>query len=241
MGWWTKVAQHWAVSAVLVVAPAALFGCSSSSTPTPVSDSGPPDSGDSGPPLTTCATPTFKPAGGTFTSATKVTIATKTAGATIFYTTDGTNPTSSSTVFDTSLEVSTSETVRAACTAPGFSLSKVAAETFTIKTTTTTCAKPTAKPPGGAYTSPQSVALATTTADATIYFTTDGTNPTTASTVYADPIAVSASETIRSLCTSATAAASPVDVEAYTCRGLYHHDPCGHGRCAGSVSSRGYQ
>src|SRR5580693_1780248 len=143
MGWWTKVAQRWAVSAVLVVAPAALFGCGSSSTGTSPEGGTHTDAGEAGPPLTPCATPTFKPGGATFTSATKVVISTKTPGATIFYTTDGTNPTSSSTVFDTSLDVPTSERVRAACTARGFSTSTVAAETYTIKPTPATCAKPT--------------------------------------------------------------------------------------------------
>ena len=41
-----------------------------------------------------CATPTFNPAAGTFTTSTSVTISTSTGGATIRYTTNGTTPSS---------------------------------------------------------------------------------------------------------------------------------------------------
>ena len=40
-----------------------------------------------------CATPTFTPAAGTYSSAQSVTISTTTGGATIRYTTDGSTPT----------------------------------------------------------------------------------------------------------------------------------------------------
>ena len=41
-----------------------------------------------------CATPTFNPAAGTYTTSTSVTITTTTGGATIRYTTNGTTPSS---------------------------------------------------------------------------------------------------------------------------------------------------
>src|ERR1041384_5821104 len=47
----------------------------------------------------TVATPTFSPAGGTFTSAQSVTISTTTAGASIHFTVDGSTPTASSPTF----------------------------------------------------------------------------------------------------------------------------------------------
>lgn len=57
------------------------------------------------------ATPTFNPNGGTYTSAQNVTISCATAGATIRYTTNGNDPTNTSTVYSSPINVSGSTTV----------------------------------------------------------------------------------------------------------------------------------
>jgi len=49
---------------------------------------------------------------------------------------------------------------------------------------------PTCTPPGGVFSSPQSVTLSDATANATIYYTLDHTNPNPASQVYSTPISV---------------------------------------------------
>lgn len=79
------------------------------------------------------ATPTFSPAAGTYTSAQKVTISDTTPGATIYYTTDGTTPTTASTQFTGPIVVNSIETIKAIATATGFSESAVATATYTIK------------------------------------------------------------------------------------------------------------
>jgi gliding motility-associated-like protein len=58
-------------------------------------------------------------------------------------------------------------------------------------------ATPTASVAAGFYTGTQSVTLATTDASATIYYTLDGTTPTTASTVYAGPISIATTQVLR--------------------------------------------
>ena len=64
---------------------------------------------------------------------------------------------------------------------------------------TTTCATPTFSPAAGVYTSAQNVTISTTTEDATIYYTEDGSTPTASSTPYTGAIAVSATTTIKAI------------------------------------------
>lgn len=75
---------------------------------------------------------------------------------------------------------------------------------------------PTFGPAGGSYNSIQSVIISSTTPSATIYYTTDGTTPTTSSAVYSAPITVAASETIQAFATAAGYGDSAVGVANYT-------------------------
>jgi sugar lactone lactonase YvrE len=83
-------------------------------------------------PVAVAATPTYSPAAGTYTSMQTVTIFDTTPGATIYYTTNGTAPTTSSTVYSNPIIVSSSETIEAIATASGYSNSAVASATYTI-------------------------------------------------------------------------------------------------------------
>jgi len=78
------------------------------------------------------AAPTFSPAAGTYTAAQNVTISDATAGASIFYTTDGSTPTSSSTEYAGPVAVGSTETISAMATASGYADSPVATATYTI-------------------------------------------------------------------------------------------------------------
>jgi hypothetical protein len=81
---------------------------------------------------TQAATPTFSPADGTYSSAQSVTINDTASGAAIYYTTDGTTPTTASTVYTSPVSVTTTETIRAVAVASGLSQSGVASSTYTI-------------------------------------------------------------------------------------------------------------
>jgi hypothetical protein len=161
----------------------------------------------------TTATPTFSPAAGTFTAAQTVTIADTTAGAAIYYTTNGTTPTTASTKYTAAIKVSATETIEAIAVATSYANSAVATATYTI---TPQAATPAFSPAAGTYTTAQTVTIAETTAGAAIYYTTNGTTPTTASTKYTAAIKVSASETIEAIAVATGYANSAVATATYT-------------------------
>ena len=78
------------------------------------------------------ATPTFNPVAGTYPQQQSVTIGAATADATIRYTTNGTDPTASSTVYSAPLILSSSTTLKARAFKPGLVESAVATAAYTI-------------------------------------------------------------------------------------------------------------
>src|SRR5256886_10387576 len=104
-----------------------------------------------------------------------------------------TMPSVSSVVFAVAISVTQSMTIKAMAASNGMANSSVASATYTIQV-----APPTFNPPGGMYTTPQSVTLSDAQS-ATIYYTTDGSTPTTASTQYTAPITVTQNTTIRAM------------------------------------------
>jgi N-acetylneuraminic acid mutarotase len=82
--------------------------------------------------LPVAATPSFNLAGGTYTASQSVTITDSTSGSTIYYTTDGSTPTTASSVYSGPITVSATETVQAIAVASGYTNSAVASATYTI-------------------------------------------------------------------------------------------------------------
>ena len=80
----------------------------------------------------TVATPQIFPASGTVTSGTKVTLACSTNGATIYYTTDGTTPSSSSTEYTAQITISATTTIKAIAIKDGMNDSSVISATYTV-------------------------------------------------------------------------------------------------------------
>ena len=81
----------------------------------------------------TVETPVITPATGTFAAAQSVTIKCGTSGADIYYTTDGKDPTDSSTKYTSPISVSKTTTVKAIAVKSGCEDSSVATATITIK------------------------------------------------------------------------------------------------------------
>ncbi|MGB6725101.1 MAG: chitobiase/beta-hexosaminidase C-terminal domain-containing protein [Terracidiphilus sp.] len=174
-------------------------------------------SGGSNPPQA-AATPTFSPLPGAFTSAQSVTVADATPGAAVYYTVDGSTPTAASTLYSSSLPISVSATatIKAIATASGYTSSAVTSGTYTINLPM--AATPAFSPAPGSYSTAQSVTLSDTTTGASIYYTTDGTIPTTSSTLFSasSPIAVATTTTIEAMAVASGYTQSAVATGAYT-------------------------
>ena len=160
------------------------------------------------------ATPSFSPVAGTYSSTQTVSINSTTPGSTIYYTTDGSTPTTGSQSYSGPITVSSSETISAIAVASGYSNSPVGSASYVI--TQGQVATPQFSPAAGTYTSAQQVAISTVTAGATIYYTTNGTTPTTGSSVYSGPITVSTSQTIEAIAVASGFSNSAIATAAYT-------------------------
>jgi LysM repeat protein len=161
----------------------------------------------------TLPAPAFSPAAGSYSTTQSVTVSDSTAGATIYYTTNGTTPTTSSTKYTGAITVSATETLEAISVESGYCSSPAATAPYTIAAGLTA---PTFSPAPGTYTSPQSVTISDATAGATIYYTTNGTTPTTSSTAYTGAIWQSSTQTLKAIAVESGYANSAVTTAAYT-------------------------
>jgi hypothetical protein len=169
-----------------------------------------------GTPAPPAATPTFSVPAGTYTTVQTVTIADTTTGAVIYYTTDGSTPTSTSAVYSAPLSVSTTETLSAIALAPGFAGSPVATALYTVNLPT--AATPSFSVTAGTYTTVQTVSITDATTGAVIYYTTDGSTPTPGSgtaAVYSTGILVPTSLTIKAVAVAPNYINSAVATAAY--------------------------
>ncbi len=103
---------------------------------------------------------------------------------------------------------------KAVALAPGYSLSATGVATYTIGEAQ--AAGPTFSPAGGDYDTSQTVTLSDATSGATIYYTTNGSTPTTASTRYTSAISVTATETVEAIATASGYKQSGVSSAVYT-------------------------
>lgn len=160
-----------------------------------------------------CAMPEFSPVAGAVTKGTVVTISSETEGATIYYTTDGTNPTTSSTKSST-VTINEETTIKAIAVKEGYDNSGVATATYTIAKV----AKPTFSPEAGEVEAGTEVTISTTTENATIYYTTDGSDPTTSSTS-GNKVTINEATTIKAIAVRSDMANSNIATADYTIAG----------------------
>jgi hypothetical protein len=140
--------------------------------------------------------PTIAPAGGTFTESVQVTLACPSSGATIRFTTDGSNPTVNSPQYAGPFVLKHSATVKAVAFKGHANKSEITGAAFDIRTMLTV-ATPKVSPNGGTFADSVQVAMACATAGATIHYTTDGGAPTPAAPQYSTPFSLSGPATVK--------------------------------------------
>ena len=136
-------------------------------------------------------TPEAIPVGDTYDEEQLVELSCSTEGATLRYTVDGSTPSGQSPIYSEKIRVSKNTVIKAYATKDEYEDSDIMIENYKIK-----CAPPKAIPSGGTYENSQSVSLTTTTPNATIYYTVDGTMPSEASNKYVSPILITKNTTI---------------------------------------------
>ena len=142
---------------------------------------------------------TAVPGDGTvFTGSQSVTLSTTTAGSIIYYTTNGTDPTTSSAVYAGAINLTASTQIRAMAWKGGIS-SGVSIFSYTLQGGTE---PPVANPASGAeFETTLNIVLSTPTPGATIYYTVDGSTPTTSSSQYIPPLSLVSTTTIKAFAT----------------------------------------
>lgn len=114
----------------------------------------------------------------------RITDRSSTAGVSIYYTTDDSTPTTSSTLYEGAITFNATDTIKAKSFASGYNASPISTQAFTIGVPTQV-ATPAIKISGvdvsGEYTGDKTITFSSTTSGVTFYYTTNGTTPTTSS------------------------------------------------------------
>ncbi len=164
----------------------------------------------------TVENPVFSPDPGVYASPQNVEISCSTLGAAIHYTTDGSEPDTGSRVFSSPIPVSETTIIKAKAFKPEWYPSGVTTEIYTITGAVKT---PTFSPAPDTYKTKQDIELSCATPGAYIYYTTDGTEPTEYSSLYANPVTVSSTTTIKAKAYKADWIPSPAATGFYTITG----------------------
>ncbi len=160
----------------------------------------------------TTAAPTISPNGGQIAPTQTIALATTTKYAQIFYTLDGSTPTTSSTLYSAPFTITAATTVNAIAVAAGDKPSSETTAQFTLEPQTPAV---TFAPPAGTFTSTQQITLSDSAAGSTIYYTTDGSTPSSSSSQYASPLSVTQNETINAIAVAPSMTTSTVASAAY--------------------------
>ena len=155
--------------------------------------------------------PVFSPAQGLVSNGTPVSISSLTPGASFYYTTNNTTPTTNSLRYSGPIVIYPPIGLRAIGTKPGYSNSAVATTSYSLAHV----APLTFTPPPGPVLAGTSITLSSPTPGAVIYYTLNGGNPTTNSQIYTGPISAPWPQTLTAQATKPGWASAPVQFVYY--------------------------
>lgn len=144
----------------------------------------------------TCARPTFSQPAGSYDFSVDVEIACSTIGASIHYTIDGSDPTTSSPVYSSTIHLTSNTTIKALAVLTDYANSSVSTALYTV-ISNPICGAPVIEYGVESENHTVKIAIASSTASATIYYTTDGSQPTALSPMYTAPFVAPISTQIR--------------------------------------------
>ena len=130
----------------------------------------------------------------------------------IYYTTDGSAPTTGSTKYTTTIPITSTTILKFLAEDLAGNLSPIYTETYTIDKVAPTAS---ANPTTGLYNTDKIVTLSMDK-DGSIYYTTDGSAPTTSSTKYTTTIPITSTTILKFLAEDLAGNLSPIYTETYT-------------------------
>ena len=159
------------------------------------------------------ATPSFSPSEGVYKHPQFIRITSADEDATIYYTTDGSVPTSSSDRYVDPVEIDSTTRLKAIAIKEGRTDSKVASASYTIRPEAV--ATPVVNVEAGTYSGPQNVTLTSSTPDAIIHYAFNDNVLNEASSIYTAPIVIDQSTTLKAYAEKEGLAVSDIMVAAY--------------------------
>jgi len=159
--------------------------------------------------------PAASPEGGNFTTTQTVTLTSLTEGASIYYTLDESKPTTASEQYVSPITIEHTITIKAIAVKIDMHDSDVMTEEYII-TPPGQVVQPAANIHSGTYFGNLTITLTTLTDGAVIYYTLDGTEPTTASTMYSSLINISKTTVLKAFAVKAGMHDSDVITVNYT-------------------------
>lgn len=153
------------------------------------------------------------PAGGAYNGSVQVTLTATPSSAAIYYTTDGSTPTTSSPKYTGALTLTQTTTLKFFAVDGSGHKSAVQSQIYTINNPGPVL---TATPAGNTFGGPVTVSLTSSESNTTIYYTTDGSTPTTSSPTYSAPLRITQTTTLKYFGVDSSNLKSAVQTQVYT-------------------------